>query len=58
MEEAKKKRNRETQEKTSQTTQIVIKDKKEVEVKKSHVETCSYIEELQNEPSCDFFGSD
>jgi hypothetical protein len=52
------KRNRDDFEKTAEKTKIVIKEKKEVDVKKPQVETCWYFKILQEEPSCEFFGSD
>lgn len=53
-----KKRIRDEIEKQAETNEIVIKEKKEVDTKKTQGETCWYFKTLQDEPSCDFFGSD
>jgi hypothetical protein len=58
MERMSNKRNRDDFEKTAEKTKIVIKEKKEVDVKKPQVETCWYFKILQEEPSREFFGSD
>jgi hypothetical protein len=53
-----KKRTRDEIEKPVETNEIVIRERKEVDVKKPQGETCWYFKTLQDEPSCDFFGTD